>query len=141
MPRVVDGDNLLGSWPGRDRSDEERLLLAREISRLALRERREILVVFDGSAPPGVRSGPGVAFAGPGREADDLIVARVRSETDRRGLTVVTNDRALADRCRNLGARVERCDVFRERLLAGVAPEKPSESEEIEYWKKVFRDP
>ncbi len=141
MPRIVDGDNLLGSWPGRSRTDEERRLLGREIARLALRDRRSILVVFDGSAPAGASAGSDALYAGPGRAADDLILERLRAEADRRGFTVVTNDRALAERCRHLGARVERCDRFRERLLAGRADEKPRGDEDLAYWSDVFREP
>ena len=50
MPILVDGDNLLGTWPGRRRSDAERRALAFELGRLAARLRRRVVVVFDGPA-------------------------------------------------------------------------------------------
>ena len=140
MPRIVDGDNLLGTWPGRLRSDRERRTLAREIATLALRERRRVVVVFDGVAPPDLRPGSDLLFAGPARSADDAILETLRGETDRRGWTVVTNDRSLGDQCRYLGARVERCDVFRERLVSARGPEKPDGRDEIDFWSGVFRD-
>ena len=40
MPRIVDGDNLLGTWPGRKRSDSDRRQLARDVGRWSHRERR-----------------------------------------------------------------------------------------------------
>ena len=44
----MDGDNLLGTWRDRRRTDAERRALAGEIGRLARRERRRFVVVFDG---------------------------------------------------------------------------------------------
>jgi hypothetical protein len=140
VPVIVDGDNLLGSWPGRARSDEERVALAHEIRSFAAREKKPIVVCFDGTSPVPHLAGPDVLFSGPGRTADDLILARIEGEKDRRGFLVVTNDRPLADRCRWLGARVERCDVFRKRLessasdRAGPAPD----AGDVGYWLGVF---
>jgi hypothetical protein len=138
MPVIVDGDNLLGSWPGRTRSDAERRALSLEIARLARRVGRSIHIVYDGppSPPPGL--GPDVLFSGSGRSADDLIVDHLRRQQDRRGWIVVTNDRSLGDHCRWLGSRVERCDVFRKRLTATEEAEKPTGREEIDYWLDIF---
>lgn len=137
MPHLVDGDNLLGSWPGRDRSHDEKRTLARELGRFAAAARRRLVLVFDGESPLPPFGGSEVVFAGGGRSADDLILARLRRETDRGGWTVVTNDRSLADRSRSLGARVERCDLFRARLHALRSDEKPGK-EEVDYWLGVF---
>src|SRR5260370_1433467 len=117
MPRVIDGDNLLGTWPGRSRSDADKRALVREVDRLMRRERRRVVVVFDGSPPPGVSYGPDVRYAGQGRTADALILELLRHESDRSGWTVVTNDRSLADQCRFVGAKVEAVRAFRERLV------------------------
>jgi hypothetical protein len=134
----VDGDNLLGAWPGRDRSDSEKRELAREIGGWAAADRRRIVLVFDGTSPvPALGGGADVRFAGGGRSADDLILALLRRETDPAGWTVVTNDRSLADRSRHAGARVERCDVFRKNLAARPAPEKPDRGD-IDYWLDLF---
>ena len=43
MPLLVDGDNLLGTWPDRGRSDAERRALAMQLGRLAARQRRQVL--------------------------------------------------------------------------------------------------
>ena len=113
MPYLIDGDNLLGTWPGRKRSDAERRKLAFELERFAARRRRKIVVVFDGVPPPGLRIGPAVRFAGPGRTADDVILDLLREQHERQGWIVVTSDRSLGDQCRYLQARLERCDRFR----------------------------
>ena len=140
MPRVVDGDNLLGSWPGRSRSDSERRNLAREIAALARGRRRRIVVVFDGLEPPGFHLGHDVHFSGQGRRADDVILDLLRREADPRGWTVVTNDRSLADQCRYLGAAVDRCDTFRSQLTSVSSAEKPDKPTDIAEWLEIFGD-
>jgi predicted RNA-binding protein with PIN domain len=138
VPRVIDGDNLLGTWPGRSRSDADKRALVREVDRLTRREKRRIVVVFDGSAPPGVSYGADVLFSGPGRKADAVILELLRGESDRRGWTVITNDRSLADQCRYVGARVEAAKTFRERLSSDGAGEKPETPGDIDYWLSEF---
>lgn len=138
MACIVDGDNLLGSWPGRRRSDPERRALAREVGRNALRERRRIVLVFDGPDPPVPLSGGEVLFAGTGRSADALILSFLKAQPERGGWTVVTNDRPLGDQCRWLGAHVERCDAFRGRLLDTEPDEKPASPGDVDYWLEVF---
>jgi len=64
VPILVDGDNLLGTWPGRRRSDAERRALAFELGRFATQQRRRVVVVFDGPAPPSSTLGEDVLFAG-----------------------------------------------------------------------------
>ena len=140
MPRIVDGDNLLGTWPGRKRSDRERKALAHDLDRWAHRERRRLVVVFDGSAPPGVSLGSHTRFAGPVGCADDVILALLRQQVDPRGCIVVTNDRSLGDQCRGLGARIEKCEAFRARLLVDGGSEKPIPSGSIDEWLEVFSE-
>ncbi len=139
MPHLVDGDNLLGSWPGRDRSHREKRELARELGRMVVSERKRILLVFDGDTPVPPFGGAEVVFAGAGRSADDVILATLRGASDRAGWTVVTNDRSLADRSRSLGARIERCDQFRVRITTPRRDEKPDRAE-VDYWLEVFGD-
>jgi hypothetical protein len=138
VPRVIDGDNLLGTWPGRSRSDADKRALAREVDGLRREEKRRVVLVFDGSAPPGVSYGPDVLFSGKGRKADAVILALLRDELDKRGWTVVTNDRSLADQCRWLGARIEPARDFRERLQRETSGEKPETSADLNYWLETF---
>lgn len=133
----MDGDNLLGGWPGRSRSESDKRQLSHEIARLARREGREILLVFDGSQPLGVAFGGLTRFAGQGRSADDLILEHLRGEQDPHGWIVVTDDKRLGDQARWVGARVERCDTLRRRMAEG-GEEKPSGGDDLDYWKDVF---
>ncbi|HXV75206.1 MAG TPA: NYN domain-containing protein [Candidatus Polarisedimenticolaceae bacterium] len=140
MPYLVDGDNLLGSWPGRRRSDAERRALGVELQRLAHHWRRRITAVFDGRAPTALSAGGGVRFAGPGQSADQVILALLRAESDPAGWVVVTSDRSLGDQCRYLGARVERCDRFRQRMAARAEQEKPDRVDDLDEWLELFDD-
>jgi len=116
VPRVIDGDNLLGTWPGRSRADADKSALALEVGGLRREDERRVILVFDGSPPPGVSYGPDVHFSGKGRKADAVILELLRETSDKSGWTVVTNDRSLADQCRWLGARIETARDFRGRL-------------------------
>ena len=117
MPRVIDGDNLLGTWPGRSRADADKRALAREVDGLRGEETRRVVLVFDGPPPPGDSYGLDVLFSGKGRKADAVILELLREANDKSGWTVVTNDRSLADQCRWLGARIETARDFRGRLV------------------------
>ena len=137
MPRIIDGDNLLGTWPGRGRGDEDKRALVREIDGLTRREKRRIVVVFDGAPPAGVSHGADVIYAGRA-SADSVILSRLRDERDPKGWIVVTNDRQLADRCRHLGARIEGPRPFRDRLRSGPEGEKPDDPGDVQSWLDEF---
>ena len=138
MPWVIDGDNLLGSWPGRRRSRAERRSLAFQLDRFAAQRRRRVVVVFDGPAADSPGLGRDVIFAGPARSADEVILSLLREARDPRGWTVVTSDRSLGDQCRYLGARVDRSARFRKRLTSEVEPEKPRGEIDVDYWLEQF---
>ena len=138
MPTLIDGDNLLGTWPGRRRSDAERRKLAMQVGRLAAREGKRFITVFDGNPPHSAAFGAGVRFSGPGKTADELILEILRVEQDRRGWLVVTSDRSLGDQCRYLEARVVRCDRFRGRLHGVGEGEKPERETDVEFWLNEF---
>jgi hypothetical protein len=133
----VDGDNLLGGWPGRSRSESDKRQLSHEIARLSRREGREILLVFDGSQPLGIAFGGLTRFAGQGRSADDLILEHLRGQQDPHGWIVVTDDKRLGDQARWVGARVERCETLRSRLAA-TDDDKPADPDDLQYWRRVF---
>ncbi len=138
MPLLIDGDNLLGTWRGRDRGEGAKRKLSFELARYAARVRRRCVLVFDGPAPSGLGFGGETRFSGRGRSADAWILDFLRAEPDPRGWLVVTSDRSLGDRCRHLTARTERSDLFRKRLRAGPADEKPEPGDDVEYWLEKF---
>ena len=120
---LVDGMNLIGSRPDRwwnDRDGAVRRLIA-ELDRFAAATGEDLTVVFDRRPPdvdPGRHGAVGVAFASRrGRNAaDDEIVTMVAGDPDPAADRVVTSDRRLAERVRDLGAGVEPSSRFRRRI-------------------------
>ncbi|MDQ1510353.1 MAG: nicotinate-nucleotide adenylyltransferase [Actinomycetota bacterium] len=123
---IVDGNNVIGSRPDgwwRDRSGAARRLVV-ALQALARRSGDQISVVLDGrplaDLPEGIHDGVLVAYATRGGRdaADDRIVAEVERDREPASLVVVTSDRALAERVRALGARVERAGTLLAQLEA-----------------------
>jgi predicted RNA-binding protein with PIN domain len=120
---LVDGMNLIGSRPDRWWNDPDRAVrrLIDELDRYAAATGDQVTVVFDRRPPdlsPGRHGAVEVAFASRrGRNAaDDEIVAMVGGDPDPGSRQVVTSDRRLAERARDLGAVVEPTSRFRRRL-------------------------
>ena len=91
---------------------------AEVVSRL---DGEDLTVVFDHRPPdvdPGRHGAVGVAFASRrGRNAaDDEIVDMLAGDPEPAGARVVTSDRRLAERVRELGAGVEPSSRFRRRI-------------------------
>ncbi|MCB1007607.1 MAG: NYN domain-containing protein [Acidobacteria bacterium] len=148
MPYLVDGSNLGGLLGGaagaRDAAAVVRTLLP------WARERCAVTLVFDGPPRADVaeRYGPlAIEWSG-ARSADDAIAARVEREPG--AWIVVTADRELARRCRDLGARVEPAPRFAEkasgprrrrktaRAAESEAGKPPAHAEEREHWQRIF---
>jgi nicotinic acid mononucleotide adenylyltransferase/predicted RNA-binding protein with PIN domain len=112
---IVDGNNVIGSRPDgwwRDREGASRRLVE-QLQALARRTGDRIAVVLDGRPLAGLAEGSHdgvlVAYARRGGRdaADDRIVEEVAADADPASLVVVTSDRELARRVRDLGATVE----------------------------------
>ena len=128
MRWLVDGMNLIGSRPDRWWNDPDGAVrrLIGELDRFAATTREEVTVVFDRRPPdlqPGRHGTVGVAFASRrGRNAaDHEIVDMVAGDADPAGAMVVTSDRRLAERVRDLGAGVEPSGRFRRRVDRALA--------------------
>ncbi len=94
MAEIVDGNNLIGRLGGGTREG-----LVSELCEVARRKRKRLTVVFDGPPEAGrakvqALGDVQVVYAAP-RSADEEIVRRIREARDPRGVTVVTDDRAL----------------------------------------------
>ena len=120
---LVDGMNLIGSRPDRWWNDPDRAVrrLIDELDRFAAATGDDVTVVFDRRPPdvqPGRHGAVAVAFASRrGRNAaDDEIVTMVAGDPDPAAGRVVTSDRRLAERVRDLGAGVEPSSRFRRRV-------------------------
>lgn len=156
MPVIIDGYNLLHAARRCDEDgDLGRGQLCQLLGRWGRVARQEVLVVFDGAAPPeplgrqlhGV--GIEVIYSGPGRSADDLVVERIDASSAPRRLMVVSSDRQVrrAARRRRCG-QVGSADFF-EQVLRVLArgrrsePEPPEKRagpapEEVDEWLRRF---
>lgn len=148
---LVDGHNLIGRTPCLDLSQEEssREQVLRRVAAAKGSGGERVVVVFDGNRPGSAKEqgfgGVRVVYAPAGRSADDEILRRVEGSNPRT-VTVVTSDRPLADRARELGARWESCEVFWTRLHKHRAPsdatDKPvADPDEVDEWLAVFGGP
>ena len=120
---LVDGMNLIGSRPDRWWNDRDGAVhrLVAELDRFAAATGEDVTVVFDRRPPdvePGRHGAVEVAFASRrGRNAaDHEIVELVAADPEPVRLLVVTSDRQLAERVRDLGAVVEPSSRFRRRV-------------------------
>jgi hypothetical protein len=111
------------------------------------RGRGRVVVVFDGPPRPAVADHYGsleVVWSG-ARSADEVLLERVRRKPA--AWTVVTDDRDLARRCRDAGARVAPARTLAERAARPhprdrrrtPASDKPAASPaELAHWRRVF---
>lgn len=145
MPDLVDGNNLIGRLGGGTRDG-----LVSELCEVARLKRKRLTVVFDGppeAGRPKVQNfgDVQVIYAAP-RSADEEIVRRIRESRDPRGVTVVTDDRALASAVAAAGARTAGIGVFQREASARMeaAPAeaaKPPVSGGVKDWERWFSDP
>ena len=146
MADLVDGNNLIGRLGGGTREG-----LVTELCEVARRKRKRLTVVFDGPPEPGrprvqTFGDVHVVYAAP-RSADEEIVRRIREARDPRGVTVVTDDRALASAVGAAGARTAGIEVFRRDAAARLHAPPPADSGKPgapgnpKDWERWFADP
>jgi|SRR5215213_1399146 len=122
MHRVIDAMNVIGSRPDgwwRDRAGAIQRLVS-ELDRWAAETGERVTVVLE--QPPGRRLDAELVEVGwaprAGRDSADREIVRRLGDwlADGEEVTVVTSDRDLAARARDLGAAIEPAASFRARL-------------------------
>jgi hypothetical protein len=146
VPYLIDASNLGGALGGARGARDAAAVF--DYLRDWARGRGRVVAVFDGEDDGRLarRYGPlEIVWSGAGRPADDVIAARLARGA--RGWTVVTRDRALARRCRELGATVESPEALARRVERphpgarrdDTTAEKPAASAaDRDHWRKVF---
>jgi len=161
---LIDGYNLLKSAirpdlgvPDSLTPASEVVWLARAVARRPRFQQDQALVCFDGTPSRDVVQHQGVArvdelalrvgdvhmvYAGPGREADDLIEMLIEKAGRPWDCTVVSSDRRLWRAATHGGASALRSEEFA-RLLPGRQEKSgPGEDglspDEVEHWMRVF---
>jgi uncharacterized protein YaiI (UPF0178 family) len=121
MRFLVDAMNVIGTRPDGWWKDRGAAVarLVEELERWAARGDDLVTVVLE-RAPSEEIGSKAIEIAhapAPGPNAADRVIVRLlEEEIDPAEATVVTSDRALADRARELGAAVEPASSFRRRL-------------------------
>lgn len=153
MSLLIDGHNLIGQIPTlslADANDEAELVLL--LRQYAARKRgRRVVVVFDGGVygHPHTLNGYGVEchFAQSPKDADALLIKRIRSIRRRGEWQVVTSDRAVAGAAQAHGVQVISSQAFARLLASPAVPpvcadEKDahytSNPQEIQEWLRLF---
>lgn len=148
MPILIDGNNLMFSLPQRDQSREAVRRLVLELTR---HERISVILLFDGPAPEytGPREHLGsveILYSG-ASSADDAIIRILRNSGSPKDWRVVTDDRELRRRARQLGSSILSCSAWKSRrrkkpkIRPRVRPrgEQPLSAREIEEWENFFK--
>ena len=115
---IVDAMNVIGSRPDGWWKDRRKAMagLVDQLERWASTQSHHVTVVFERPMSPPVESSVIAIAHAPkaaANSADDEIVRLVHADDRPHDLTVVTSDRALADRVRNAGASVYPAATFR----------------------------
>jgi predicted RNA-binding protein with PIN domain len=123
MRWLVDGMNVIGSRPDAWWKDRDAAMarLVEMLERWSDGGEDEVAVVFEREPRPPIDAAAVAVVHAPRSRpnaADDEIVRRLEADPDPGRVTVVTSDRALADRVRAIGARVEPASAFRELIEA-----------------------
>lgn len=123
--------------------------LLEKIAHFAVRQKVKISVVFDGAEEEFFRDGSSykgikIFYARKDSNADERIKKFVEAEKQKRALTVVTSDTALANYCRTCGAPVVRSNDFRRRIEdtekenAADSRGEKIEPDELKNWMRYF---
>jgi predicted RNA-binding protein with PIN domain len=118
---LVDAMNVIGSRPDGWWKDRHAAMvrLVDQLERWAQESGDQVTLVLEGEPRPPITS-PAIEIASAPRPtrnaADDEIVRLLESDSDPDEVIVVTSDKALVERVRELGAAVEPASSFRRRL-------------------------
>lgn len=156
MPYIIDGHNLIGQMPELSLAEiEDEQQLIEMLKDFCLREQRSAEVYFD-NAPPGVPRARNYGrlsafFSRAGKSADQAIAERLhRLGKEARNWTVVSSDRQVQAVAKGMRAKVLSAADFARQLRT--PPSQPEthigdkidppdiNSEEINYWLKVFKN-
>ena len=142
MPVIIDGNNLLHSLPG---SEQNRASVRRRALDTVREGGMSLTVVFDGPPPEGSANPEHlgrltIRYSG-SSSADDLILRLIPRSGRASEWVVVTDDRALRDRVRELGGEVRTLGEWRSRRprkSRRVSREPKLSSREVAHWEEFF---
>ncbi len=141
MPVIVDGQNLLHAARRTEgRQQLSRAGLCNLLAEWAEKHAEQLGIVFDGSPPRrrSLRQPSGrvhVAFSGPGRTADEVLIQHIDESSAPRRLLVVSSDRQIQKAAKRRRCRRAGSDAFCRMVLRQLAepikrPSEPAEKHE-----------
>jgi hypothetical protein len=143
MPYFLDGNNLIGKARGSSRpSEEDRQALISEVSERLRRTRAGAVLFFDGPGQKRTSLGSLSVREAGATGADDAILREIGRARAPGEITVVTEDRDLARRARDAGAKTLSPEEFWSRF--GVeqrrGPGDDTAKVDVEDWLRYFQD-
>lgn len=145
MPILLDGNNLLHRMP---RGERSRSAVRTQVLEITRHESMSVTVVFDGPPPTGSLPQESlgkvtVIYSG-SRSADDVIVKMLPKGAAAKQWFVVTDDRGLAVRVNDRGAKVRRLAEWQNRKKRKPPPRSRFESKlsshDVQEWEAFFAD-
>jgi len=143
MPYFLDGNNLIGRARKTSRpSEEDRAALVSELAERLRRTRARALLFFDGTGERNSALGSLSVRTSAGSSADDAIVREIERARAPGEIVVVTADRGLARRVRDLGAKTLGPDEFWNRVGGSEPPDDRGHGQrvDVEEWMRYFQD-
>jgi predicted RNA-binding protein with PIN domain len=144
MPYWFDGNNLIGqSAAAASANPKIRESFLRTLRSYCKSRGGKFLVYFDGDDRNRFASPPGVAvrYSAP-LSTDDAILCRLSEIQRPFEVTVVTNDRNLTARCRNVGAETLTWHNFELKMKAGpvgrTREKRQQDPVDVEDWMRYF---
>lgn len=144
MPYWFDGNNLIGQSAAAAQSDSRiRRAFLSSLSSYRKAGGGRFLVYFDGDDPDRKPAPPGISvrYSAP-LCADEAIIRRLKEIRRPMEVIVVTNDRELANRCRNAGSKTMDWRQFTWKMKSRPATthtgRNSHESVDVDDWMRYF---
>lgn len=144
MPYWLDGNNLIGRSVERARTEPgSRREFLSFLGTCSSTRGGRFVVFFDGDDPDRIvpPSGVRIRFSAP-LSTDDAIVNELAGCRTPSEVIVVTNDRSLAARCRDCGAKTMGWQEFMAKVNAGSRPRRENRSRDasvnVDEWIRYF---
>ncbi|HTD52638.1 MAG TPA: NYN domain-containing protein [Thermoanaerobaculia bacterium] len=140
MPYFLDGNNLIGrarrtSMP----TEADRAALVTEVAERLRRSRASAVLFFDGAGERSSTLGS-LSIRAAGGSADEAILREIARSRAPAEIVVVTADRDLSRRARDLGAKASSPEDFWRRVGTGGGQAQKETTIDVEDWMKYFED-
>jgi hypothetical protein len=144
VPYFLDGNNLIGHGRGSSRpTEEDRSALISEIAERLRKTKARVVLFFDGPGQRSTSLGPLSIRHAARATADDAILGEIERARAPQEIVLVSEDRDLRRRARDLGAKTLTTTEFWSRVGAAKEdrPERsPSGQIDVEEWMRFFAD-